>query len=90
MTDLKGMTQKRVCHRSEERRVGCVTNRKTVERKYLVFLIYNEHYDITFKQFVIEGFGNIRLCNDSINYESGKVNCSVHIDESPKKEVSWL
>lgn len=84
LTGFKGMAEERVC----------TTNLKTVERMYTAFLAANDinHEDSIFNQFLIENFDEICPANGSINYENGKVKCSVHEvgSEDEKDEVPWL
>ena len=77
----------------------CITNRKTVERMYSVFLVQNDidHTDSICNQFLVENFDVICPAGGVISYEEGKAKCSVHDngsggdeDEEPGEEVPWL
>ena len=77
----------------------CGSNRKTVERIYLAFLVENDidNEESIFNQFLIENFDEICPVGGVITYEDEKVKCSVHRneeqppeEESPGEEVPWL
>ena len=74
----------------------CDINRNTVERLYMVFLLENGHEDNLFTRFLIENFDEVCPDGGVINYEDGKVKCSLHEeanndeDESPGDEVPWI
>ena len=77
----------------------CATNRKTVERMYIAFLVENDidHEDSIFNQFIVENFDEICPFGGVISYKDGKVKCSIHDDEEeipeeefPGEEVPWL
>jgi hypothetical protein len=64
---------------------------------YSAFLLENDHEDGIFNQFLIENFDEICPAGGVINYENGKLKCSVHNsvsesdeDEPPGDEVPWI
>jgi len=74
----------------------CATNRKTVERLYITFLLETEHGESTFNQFFIENFDVVCPVGGAISYVERNVNCSIHVEnnhtpeEPPEEEVPWL
>lgn len=86
LTVFKSMAGERVC----------VSNRKTVERMYSVFLLENNIDDNSFfDKFIVENFKVVCPAGGIVSYEDDKVKCSVHgdgneKDDSPGDEVPWL
>lgn len=73
----------------------CETNRDTVARQCEVYIQTKDQGESRFNQFLNENFGEV--CPDSgvINYQEGKVKCSIHKsvsdeDEPPGDGVPWL
>jgi prepilin-type N-terminal cleavage/methylation domain-containing protein len=85
--------------RSKAEESVCAANLKTVERMYTAYLGEKDigHEDSLFDQFVIENFDEVCPAGGVINYDGGKVKCSVHgsgsegeEEEGPGDEVPWL
>lgn len=79
----------------------CHANCKAVERLYTTVLVENDHNDTLFDQFLIENFNGVCPASGAINYEEGKVKCSLHtndsvavdeddVEDKPPEEVPWL
>ena len=75
----------------------CATNRKTVERVYITFLLENEHGESVFNQFLIGNFDGVCPVGGVVTYVDGTVMCNMHEDgieggedEGPGEEVPWL
>ncbi len=61
--------------------VVCETNRETVEKTYMGYLLEHDHTEEGFQNFLSENYGAVCPDHGTITYEDGRVKCSLHGDE---------